>query len=93
MLAGKSTRYDALELVSGETDEILAALGAARPADASRLVEAGSAKALSSGPRQEPQAARVPAGRCRRPGACGRWRGATRRSSASAASPTSPSGR
>src|SRR6478752_1880926 len=28
VLAGKSTRYEALELVSGETDEILAALGA-----------------------------------------------------------------
>ena len=48
VLAGKSTRYEALELVSGETDEILAALGAERPSDASRLVEAASAKALSA---------------------------------------------
>jgi poly-gamma-glutamate synthesis protein (capsule biosynthesis protein) len=48
VLAGTSTRYDALELVSGETDEILAALGADRPSDASRLVEAASAKALTA---------------------------------------------
>ena len=48
VLAGTSTRYDALELVSGETDEILASLGAERPSDASRLVEAASAKALTT---------------------------------------------
>jgi hypothetical protein len=48
VLAGTSTRYDALELVAGETDEILAAVGADRPSDASRLVEAASAKALTT---------------------------------------------
>ena len=34
--------------MAGETDEILAALGADRPSDASRLVEAASAKALTT---------------------------------------------
>ena len=48
VLAGTSTRYDALELVSGETDAILAAVGANRPSDSSRLVEAASAKALTT---------------------------------------------
>jgi hypothetical protein len=48
VLAGTSTRYEALELVAGETDEILAALGADRPSDTSRLVEAASAKALTT---------------------------------------------
>ncbi len=48
VLAGTSTRYDALELVAGEADAILASLGAERPADASRLVEAATAKALTT---------------------------------------------
>jgi poly-gamma-glutamate synthesis protein (capsule biosynthesis protein) len=46
VLAGISTRYDALELVSGEADAILAAIGATRPTDATRLVLASSAEAL-----------------------------------------------
>jgi hypothetical protein len=37
-LAGTSARYGALELVDGEADGILAALGVDRPTDASRLV-------------------------------------------------------
>jgi poly-gamma-glutamate synthesis protein (capsule biosynthesis protein) len=38
VLAGASTRYAALELVAGEDDAILAALGVQRPSDATRLV-------------------------------------------------------
>ncbi|MEX1170716.1 MAG: CapA family protein [Chloroflexota bacterium] len=48
VLAGTSGRYDALELVSGEADAILAALGVARPADSSRLVLASDASKLAS---------------------------------------------
>jgi len=48
VLAGTSGRYDALELVSGEADAILAALGVARPADSSRLVLASDATKLAS---------------------------------------------
>jgi capsule synthesis protein PGA_cap len=47
VLAGTSKRYAALELVSGEADAILAAVGATRPAVASRLVLASSAEALA----------------------------------------------
>jgi poly-gamma-glutamate synthesis protein (capsule biosynthesis protein) len=38
VLDGTSTRYTGLELVDSEADAMLAALGVARPADASRLV-------------------------------------------------------
>jgi poly-gamma-glutamate capsule biosynthesis protein CapA/YwtB (metallophosphatase superfamily) len=48
VLAGTSKRYDALELVKGEADAILAALGVERPADESRLVEAKDATKLAS---------------------------------------------
>ena len=43
VLAGTSTRYDALELVAAEADAILAALDVDRPADAARLVVAEDA--------------------------------------------------
>jgi poly-gamma-glutamate capsule biosynthesis protein CapA/YwtB (metallophosphatase superfamily) len=46
VLAGTSSRYDAIELVKGETGPILTALGVDRPAKASRLVEAKDAKTL-----------------------------------------------
>jgi capsule synthesis protein PGA_cap len=48
ILAGTSDRFDSLELVSSEADAILGALGAARPAVASRLVLAPSADALAT---------------------------------------------
>jgi poly-gamma-glutamate capsule biosynthesis protein CapA/YwtB (metallophosphatase superfamily) len=48
VLAGTSTRYEALELVKGESDAILKALGAERPADAARLVEAKDATKLAA---------------------------------------------
>jgi poly-gamma-glutamate synthesis protein (capsule biosynthesis protein) len=47
VLAGRSKRYEALTLVADEADPILAALRVERPADASRLVLAKDAKALS----------------------------------------------
>jgi poly-gamma-glutamate synthesis protein (capsule biosynthesis protein) len=46
VLAGTSKRYDALELVAGEADAILAALGVEPPADTTRLVEAPDAATL-----------------------------------------------
>jgi hypothetical protein len=46
VLAGTSKRYDALELVADEADAILAAVGAARPLDTSRLVLAKDAATL-----------------------------------------------
>ncbi len=46
VLAGESTRYDALELVAADADAILDALGLDRPADPTRLVEAPSAARL-----------------------------------------------
>jgi hypothetical protein len=46
VLAGKSKTYEALELVATDADAILAALGAARPADATRLVLAKDAATL-----------------------------------------------
>jgi Bacterial capsule synthesis protein PGA_cap len=46
VLAGTSKRYDALELVADEADAILAAVGGARPAVASRLVLAKDAATL-----------------------------------------------
>ena len=48
VLAGTSKRYEALELVKGEADAILAALGVERPADGTRLVEAKDATKLAS---------------------------------------------
>lgn len=48
VLAGASKRYDALELVAGEADAILAALDLERPADPARLIEAGDAAALAA---------------------------------------------
>jgi hypothetical protein len=48
VLAGTGSRYQAVELVAGEADAILAALDLARPADASRLVLAESATALAA---------------------------------------------
>ncbi|HUP54876.1 MAG TPA: CapA family protein [Methylomirabilota bacterium] len=47
VLAGSSTRYDALELVASEADAILAAVGADRPGDAARLVLADDAATLT----------------------------------------------
>ena len=47
-LAGTSTSFDALELVSADADAILAAVGAERPADPSRLVLARDAAGLRS---------------------------------------------
>ncbi len=48
VLAGTSTRYTALELVEGEADAILAALGVERPADPERLVLAADAATLAT---------------------------------------------
>ena len=48
VLAGTSTRYEALELVKSESDAILDALGVERPADAARLVEAKDATKLAA---------------------------------------------
>jgi hypothetical protein len=47
VLGGTSKRYDALELVDSDADAILAALGVARPAVASRLVLAPDAATLA----------------------------------------------
>ena len=47
VLAGTSNRYEALVLVESEADAILTSLGAARPADASRLVLVRNAAALT----------------------------------------------
>ena len=68
VLAGTSTRYEALELVEGEADAILAALGPIARPTASRLIEADGRDEADRGPRQAPQAARVPARRRGRPG-------------------------
>jgi len=46
VLAGSSRRYAALELVRDEADQVLAALGQARPAQARRLVLAADAATL-----------------------------------------------
>ena len=48
VLAGTSSRYKALELISGEADAILAALGVPRPADATRLALAPDEAALAA---------------------------------------------
>jgi capsule synthesis protein PGA_cap len=48
VLAGTSKTYEALELVDGEADAILAAIGAERPADVTRLVLAPDAATLSA---------------------------------------------
>jgi poly-gamma-glutamate synthesis protein (capsule biosynthesis protein) len=48
VLAGSSDRYAALELVAADADVILAAAGAARPADAARLLLAPDAPTLRS---------------------------------------------
>jgi hypothetical protein len=48
VLAGTSGRYDALELVAGEADAILATLGLTPPADSTRLVQATDAPALAA---------------------------------------------
>jgi poly-gamma-glutamate synthesis protein (capsule biosynthesis protein) len=47
VLAGTSTAYEALELVAGEADAILAALGEKRPSSATRLILADDAAALT----------------------------------------------
>jgi hypothetical protein len=47
VLAGSSSRYTALELVEGEADAILGALGVERPADPTRLVLAADASTLA----------------------------------------------
>ena len=47
VLAGTSTRYEALTLVDDEADAILGALGVARPSDTTRLVLAKDAATLS----------------------------------------------
>ena len=70
ILAGTSSRYEALELVDGEADAILAALGVDRPADHDRTSSSPRRGHPRRGPRQEPQAAGVPArrrGRARGP--------------------------
>jgi poly-gamma-glutamate capsule biosynthesis protein CapA/YwtB (metallophosphatase superfamily) len=46
VLAGRSTRYRALELVEGDADGILAALDMARPAESRHLILAKDAKTL-----------------------------------------------
>jgi Bacterial capsule synthesis protein PGA_cap len=48
VLGGTSGRYEALELVAGEADAILAALGAQRPSDSTRLVTAPDAARLAT---------------------------------------------
>jgi hypothetical protein len=48
VLAGSSKRYDALELVAGETDAILATLGLDPPTDASHLVRAADVTAVAA---------------------------------------------
>ncbi len=48
VLAGTSSRYEALELVGSEADAILAELGVDRPADATRLIEAKDATTLTT---------------------------------------------
>jgi hypothetical protein len=48
VLAGTSTRYDALELVRSEADAILADLGATRPSDPTRLILASNAARLAT---------------------------------------------
>jgi poly-gamma-glutamate capsule biosynthesis protein CapA/YwtB (metallophosphatase superfamily) len=48
VLAGKSTRYTALELVSSEADPILAVLKVDRPGDASRLILAKDEASLAT---------------------------------------------
>ncbi len=48
VLAGSSKRYDALELVAGEADAILASLGLDPPTDASRLVRAADVTAVAA---------------------------------------------
>ncbi|MEX2010873.1 MAG: CapA family protein [Chloroflexota bacterium] len=47
VLAGTSKRYDAIELIGSDADAVLAALGVARPAVASRLVLAPDAAKLA----------------------------------------------
>jgi poly-gamma-glutamate capsule biosynthesis protein CapA/YwtB (metallophosphatase superfamily) len=47
VLAGTSTRYDALELVAGDADAILRAVGAQRPSDPARLKLAKDARTLT----------------------------------------------
>jgi poly-gamma-glutamate capsule biosynthesis protein CapA/YwtB (metallophosphatase superfamily) len=46
VLAGRSTRYQALELVDGDADAILAALDISRPAESRHLILAKDAKTL-----------------------------------------------
>ncbi len=48
VLAGRSERYEALELVAGEADAILSALGVVRPANPKRLILVDSAEALTA---------------------------------------------
>jgi poly-gamma-glutamate synthesis protein (capsule biosynthesis protein) len=55
ILAGRSGRYDALELVEAEGDAILAALGQARPTDSDRLVLAPDATRVAADLAKEPK--------------------------------------
>jgi hypothetical protein len=48
VLAGRSGRYEAIEVVAAEADAILAALGAARPSGGSRLVTAPDAATVTA---------------------------------------------
>ncbi len=48
ILAGSSSRYKALELISGEADAILAALRVDRPSDPARLIRADDAARLAA---------------------------------------------
>ncbi|MEA2196298.1 MAG: hypothetical protein QOJ25_349 [Solirubrobacteraceae bacterium] len=46
VLAGKSSRYRAVEVLAGDADAVLAAVGATRPTEGSRLITVGSATAI-----------------------------------------------
>jgi len=48
VLAGRSARYEALELVASDADAVLTALGLTRPTDSRRLILAESAEALTA---------------------------------------------
>ena len=60
VLAGTSKRYEALELVESEADAILAALGAERPVGGRPARPRPRRRDPHRGPRQAPQAPRLP---------------------------------
>jgi Bacterial capsule synthesis protein PGA_cap len=55
VLAGTSRRYEALELVADEADQILAALRAAPPTDAARLIRTATAGTLATDLSKHPE--------------------------------------